>query len=159
MNEIETFFQKYGKVVENLAQAAELVPQEKLLFRPAPDSLPWIYVIFHPSVHWIILMKSLEGNPDHGFPDAYRAKENRVYSGKEASERILKGWDEFSAYLRSKPADWFQKKVSPPWGNEMRIMDILWWLYEEGTHHRGQAWVYSRINGIKPPSIWGTDNL
>ena len=157
MNELDTFFFKYGAVVEGLAQAAEKVPADKLLFKPSPDSLPWIYVIFHPSVHWKILTKALEGNADHGFPDAYRAKENRVYSGQEAADRIRKGWAEFTAYIKSKPADWLQQTVTAPWGGESRVMDILWWLYEEGTHHRGQAWVYSRINGIKPPKIWGTE--
>ncbi|MDH5478064.1 MAG: DinB family protein, partial [Nitrospinota bacterium] len=151
MNEIDTFIAKYGAVVEGLAQAAEQVPDSKLLFKPSTNSLPWIYLIFHPSVHWIILQKALEGDPDHGFPAAFRAPENRVDSGQEAAERIRKGWDGFTRYIRSKPPEWLQTVVTAPWGPTMRIMDILWWLYEEGAHHRGQAWVYARINGIKPP--------
>jgi len=157
MNEIDTFFHKYGAVVEGLAQAAEMVPDNKILFKPSTDSLPWIYLIFHPSVHWIILQKALEGNPDHGFPAAFRAPENRVKDGKEAAQRIRKGWEDFQTYIKSKPEGWLQENVTAPWGEKMRVMDILWWLYEEGTHHRGQAWVYSRINGIKPPKIWGTE--
>ena len=40
---------------------------------------------------------------------------------------------------------------------KMTVAQILDWLYEEGVHHRGQAWVYARMNGLTPPGIWGTE--
>jgi len=51
-------------------------------------------------------------------------------------------------------------KIAPFWGgDELAIIGFPWMRYEENIHHRGQAWIYARMNGIKPPVIWGTEAL
>ncbi len=153
--DIVKFTECYETIVEHLAQAAEQIPDDKIQFKPSENSMPWLYLVSHPATHWVVFTRLIDGNPDHGFPEIYR--ENLASDGKHASEQLRNGWKMFRDYLLSKPETITSYSFTPPWGGpEMTVDAMLDWTWEEGVHHRGQAWVYARMNGIKPPSIWGT---
>jgi uncharacterized damage-inducible protein DinB len=155
---IERFISRYGVVVEHLAQAAEGIPAGKELFAPHEKCQAWIYLLSHPSTHTIIFRKVIEGNPDHGFPGAYRSEENRPDDGADAARMLRERWETFREWLLSKPDGFADTTFTVPWGwPDMTVADLLDWMYEEGVHHRGQAWIYARMNGVKPPSVWGTE--
>jgi len=156
MPELDNYIDRFNVVVGHLAEVARLIPEGKEMFKPSEDSLPWLYLVSHTATHRTICMKFLEGDKDHGFPSIYMAPENQPSNGSEAARKIVDTWEDMKTYLKNKPDDFVQKVVDPPWGPPERIMDILWWLFEEGVHHRGQALVYCRMNGVKPPVIWGT---
>lgn len=153
---ITVFIDKYGKVVEHFVQAAEQIPADNGMFKPSEKSLPWVYMLSHLPTHWTMFMKVLEDEPNHGFPGVYRAEMPDGPAGLASMYRDK--WKVFADYLRSKPESFIMNTYSPPWGGPDETVDsLLDWLLEEAYHHRGQAWVYARINDIKPPSIWGTE--
>ena len=40
-----------------------------------------------------------------------------------------------------------------PEGRQMSAFEVLWSYFTHTAHHRGQAEVYLRVKGIKPPDL------
>ncbi|MGK7345265.1 MAG: DinB family protein [Candidatus Nitrospinota bacterium M3_3B_026] len=157
MGALDDFLEKQGVVTGHLAAAAEQIPEEKAAWAPCEKCLPWLYLIHHTSIHRALFLKIFKGEP-YDFPGCYTAPENQAKNPKEAAQVITSSWEEFRAYLESQPEDFVGREFDPPWGGPgITVENMLWWMHEESVHHRGQAWMYARMNGITPPPIWGTE--
>ncbi|MBF0170295.1 MAG: hypothetical protein HQK87_04275 [Nitrospinae bacterium] len=156
--EIERFVAQYDRVAELMAQASEAIPPGEELFRPHPRCQEWLYLLTHPATHFEIFRTLMEGGADHGFPTAYRAPENLPANGPAGGRLLRERWSAFRHWIVSRPEGFAATMVKVPWGGApMTVAQLLDWLYEEGVHHRGQAWVYARMHDMKPPAIWGTE--
>ena len=159
MSELESYIGREEEVVNQLAEAARQVPEDKIHWKPCDRSLPWLYLIHHTSIHRWFFMKLLKGEPCD-FPGIYTDKEYQPENAEQAAGDILKSWEEFKRFLRAQPADFLEEEIDPPWGGpKMSVKEMLWWTYEENVHHRGQAWIYARMNGLIPPAVWGTERV
>ncbi|MBI4828085.1 MAG: DinB family protein [Nitrospinae bacterium] len=157
MNGLETYIMKQGAVVEHLAAAAEQIPPDKATWRPYPKALPWMALIDHTSIgRRIMVLKTLKGEP-FDFPGCFFDPANHSKSPQEAAQAQRESWAALKSFLESQPADFAAREVMFTKGRKMKAEQLLWFAYEENVHHRGQAWIYARMNGLTPPAIWGTE--
>ncbi|MBI4666661.1 MAG: DinB family protein [Nitrospinae bacterium] len=157
MGALDVFLTRQGEVVEQMAKAAEQIPQTQMMWKPCGKSLPWIYLLHHTCVHRRFFLKSIKGQP-YDFPGDYGAPANQPHSPAEAASQIRQSWQELKNYLSAMGDPILKTTLKPYWGGEeLTVEQILWELYAENVHHRGQAWLYARMNGITPPVIWGTE--
>lgn len=159
MSVLGPYYRKMDVVVDHLAQAAKQVPSHKITWRPCQKALPWLYLIHHTGTHRQVFLNMLKGEPTN-FPDCYAEALRQIASGNETAKYLRESWDELKEFLRNQPDGYAKTTLSPPWGGpEMTVEQLAWWTFEEAVHHRGQAWVYARMNDITPPSIWGTEEV
>ena len=144
--------------MSHLAQAAEQIPQGKEMWKPCDKCMPWLSLIHHMSIgRREIVLKTLKGERVD-FPGCFSDPANYVDSPGQAAEVQWETWNELKSYLQAQPEDYAKSTVTFPGGFDMAVERMLWMIYEENIHHRGQAWVYARINGLTPPSIWGSED-
>ena len=160
MSFLDPYYVKQEEVVNHLVQAAEQIPQDKVMWKPTEKALPWLILIHHTSIHRDIVLRLLKGEPCD-VPGCYREPANHPGTGAESAKIMRKTWEELKNFLQSQPDDYAKTVIEKsPWtGKPVTVEQIVWWLYEESVHHRGQAWVYARMNGITPPKIWGTEDF
>ncbi|VAX18375.1 hypothetical protein MNBD_NITROSPINAE04-2517 [hydrothermal vent metagenome] len=157
MSVLDPYFIKHGKVIEGLASAAEQIPEDKIMWKPYDKAIPWIRLIDHTSIairHLII--KALKEEP-FDFPACFFDESNQAKTPKEAAKAMRDSWEELKSFIQSQPEDFYKKEVAFTKGRKMTVEQIVWFNYEHNVHHRGQAWIYARMNGVTPPSIWGTE--
>ncbi|VAX21318.1 hypothetical protein MNBD_NITROSPINAE04-180 [hydrothermal vent metagenome] len=159
MSVLDPFYEKMEVVVDHLASAAKQIPDDKTEWKPCDKSLEWLFLIHHTGTHRRMILRLFKGEPSN-FPGCYAEARQETASGRETAIFLRETWAEFKTYLQSKPEDYAKSIISSPWGGpDLTVEQIAWWVYEECVHHRGQAWVYARMNGITPPSIWGSENI
>ncbi len=157
MSVLEPYYKKQAKLVSHLADAVAQIPEDKLGWKPCERALPWLGLIDHTAVGRRHVTLACIKDEKVDFPGVFHRKELYAKSPAEAAEHQHETWAELEAFLKSQPDDFSKKIVTFPSGHDLSVERILWMIYEENVHHRGQAWVYARMNGIKPPSIWGSE--
>jgi uncharacterized damage-inducible protein DinB len=157
MSGLEVYFNKHGAVVEQLALAAEQIPEDKIMWKPYKNALPWLTLIDHTAIgRKIIVMSTLKGEP-FDFPGCFSDPANQAKSPIEAAAAQRDSWSELVDYIKAQPEGFEKTLVTFTKGREMPVEHLLWFAYEENVHHRGQAWIYARLQGIIPPKVWGTE--
>ena len=157
MSVLNPYYMKHGKVIEGLAAAVEQIPEDKIMWKPCEKSVPWIRLIDHTSIAMRhLILKALKEEPID-FPACIFDEANQTNTPKEAAQAQRDSWEELKGFLQSQPDDFAKKKVAFTKGREMTVEQLVWFNYEHNVHHRGQAWIYARMNGITPPVIWGTE--
>lgn len=158
MSILDPFYDRQGMVVEHLAQAAEQIPADKVMWQPCEKALPWLGLVHHSAVGWReIILKPLKGEKVD-FPNCFFDPANQPKSPQDTAKLLRETWADVKSFLQSQPDDYARQKMVPVWGGEeVTIESMLWGFYEHDVHHRGQAWVYARMNGVTPPTIWGTE--
>jgi hypothetical protein len=158
MSALDVYIRRQGILVEHLAQAALQIPPDKIMWKPCEKALPWLGLIHHTSIgRREVVLQYLLGEKLN-FPGCYRDPANYAKTPQDAANAQRESWKALRDFLLSQPGDYEHNKIVPFWGgHETPIIEFLWMCYEENVHHRGQAWVYARMNGITPPAIWGTE--
>ena len=158
MSALDIYIRRQGILVEHLAQAAAQIPQDKIMWKPCEKALPWLVLIDHTSIgRREVILKYLLGEK-LDLPGCFRDPANQAKTPQEAVSAQRDSWKALKDFLLSQQGEYEYRKLTPFWGgDEIHIIEFLWLCYEENVHHRGQAWVYARMNGIKPPAIWGTE--
>ncbi|HWV68686.1 DinB family protein [Chitinophaga sp.] len=74
---------------------------------------------------------------------------------------LLQLWDVITEKLNEWwpkiPAENFQKQITAFGQYEGRSVSILFYIFDNEIHHRGQGYVYLRALGIEPPAFWDRD--
>jgi hypothetical protein len=157
MGVLTTYFEKHEIVVGQLAAAAELIPQDKINWKPCEKSLPWLFLIHHTSIgRRHVIYKCIRGEKSN-YPHCFGDPALQVTSPTEAARMQWETWNELKSFLESQPGDFALQTVTFPKGFDLTVERLLWMGYDENVHHRGQAWIYTRMNGITPPTVWGTE--
>lgn len=157
MSILDPYYMKHGKVTEGLAAAAEQIPEDLMMWKPCEKSIPWIRLVDHTSIGMRhLILKSIKEEP-LDVPACFFDESNHAKTPKEAAQAQRDSWEELKSFLKSQPEDFAQKEVAFTKGRKMTVEQIVWFGYEHNVHHRGQAWIYARMNGITPPAIWGTE--
>ena len=157
MGILDPYYEKYGAVVEHLAAAAEMIPEDLANWKPCETSLPWVRLIDHMSIgRRHLILKAVKEEP-LDYPKPLFDPANQSTTGEQAAKAQRDSWEELKSFLQSQPEDFAKKEVAFTKGRKMTVERILWFVYEENVHHRGQAWIYARMNGLTPPAIWGSE--
>ncbi len=158
MSSLDVYLQKHEKVVGHLVEAVKQIPEDKLDWKPCERAIPWLHLIHHTAIGRQHLVLGLLQDKEVNFPGMFSDPELKASSTEEAAISLQATWDELKNHLINQPKDYFNKAVVEfPGGVKMTAERFLWMVFEENVHHRGQAWVYARMNGITPPAIWGTE--
>ena len=129
---------------------AAAMPEEKYGFRPVPEVRSFGQQLVHiAEANGAIMEVHVKGE-----------KDLKLHYSGDGKERVASKADVIAQLNAS--YDYIQKGLSPmidamlrdPIKTEMGEFSRLWGMQlilDHATHHRGQAVVYLRLNGIKPP--------
>ena len=122
---------------------AEAMPPDQYGFRPHPESMTFGELIAHIATTNYQFCAGLKDSNPPALPSP---------TDKAAIVKFLSGSFEYcSAVIPSLTDEQLNKTHNSPDGN-LPGRDVLLALYIHVAHHRGQAEIYLRDKGIKPPS-------
>lgn len=138
---------EYAKHFAALAKlsvgVAQAMPPEKYAFRPHPDSMNFGELMSHIASTNFQFCAGLKDSETPGMLSP---------SDKGAIVKFLKDSFEYcSSVIPSLTEEQMNRTHSSPDGN-LPGREVLLAMYIHVAHHRGQAEIYLRDNGIKPPS-------
>ncbi|MDH5637621.1 MAG: hypothetical protein OEZ04_03950 [Nitrospinota bacterium] len=159
MSELTIYIEKHGALVEQLAQAAEQIPEGMENWRPSEKALGWLRLVDHMSIaRRHLILKAIKEEP-LDFPASQRDRANQASTKAEAALAQRASWADLKAFIEEQGEEYLPKVVAFTRGRKMTVSQILWYGFEENLHHRGQLWTYARTNGLVPPKVWGTEGM
>lgn len=143
------FFDHWNKIWRDLQRAVSMFQDEHLTFRPAEiygrtvgDIL---YHIIHLEEGWIhyVIRQELPAWPDEG-----AAHLKTVAEIQAEMERVHKKTLDFLATV---PVDDFNRIVQVPGDGTPKLGWILWHVFEQQIHHRGELFLCLSLLGLERP--------
>lgn len=144
---------KHWKVTGDFTVAvAKLMPADQYGFRPVPVELSFGQLMVQIAAANLGACATASGMARPAFPPKLAAalKDEKINVDKDASVKFLA--DTFD-FCNQAVASMTPEKMDAMVGGSRKMTGFEWlWAYFTHTaHHRGQAEVYLRIKGIKPP--------
>ena len=132
-------------------ECAQAMPEDKYGFRPVPETRTFGQQMVHIAESFPGLYELLiEGKtaPTHAFSEAGK---EQVASKEDVVRRLNEGFGYVErAALRLKGSS-LEAIIQGIGGREITKRRALRFLLDHTTHHRGQAVIYLRMNGVRPP--------
>lgn len=137
-------YARHFAALEQLSVAvAQAMPADDYSFRPHPESMTFGELMSHIAATNYQFCAGLNDSEPPALPSP---------SGKEATVKFLSGSFEYcSPIIRDLTEQQLAASHNSPDGN-LPGRDVLLAMYIHVAHHRGQAEIYLRDKGIKPPS-------
>jgi uncharacterized damage-inducible protein DinB len=133
----------FGALRELSIQVAQAMPAEQYSFRPHPESMEFGALISHIATTNFQFCAGLQDSDTPTLPST---------TGKDAVVKFLNDSFEYcSAIIPKLTSEQLSKAHNSPDGR-LAGREILLAMYIHVAHHRGQAEIYLRDKGIKPPS-------
>jgi uncharacterized damage-inducible protein DinB len=134
---------------------AEAMPAESYDFRPNPTEMSFGQLMAHIGVADLGACANASGLPRPDLPakiaDWAKATGAKPEIPKDAAVAFLKDTFAFcDKAIAAMTPERFDTVVGPPARN-LTGFEWLWAYFTHTAHHRGQAEVYLRVKGIKPP--------
>ena len=134
---------------------AEAMPAEGYTFRPSPEEMSFGEVIAHIAAANNGACAVASGMQRPAMPAklaAWAKDSGKVEVDKETAVAFMRDSFEFcNKAVAEMPTENLDKVVGPP-ARHMTGYEWLWAYFTHTAHHRGQAEVYLRVKGIKPPT-------
>jgi uncharacterized damage-inducible protein DinB len=146
---------KHWKASGELTVAvANAMPADGYSFRPTPEEMSFGELMAHIAAANRGACAVASGLTAPALPakiSAWAKDSLKVDVDKETAIPFLKDTFEFcSKAITDMPASRMDTVVGPP-NRNLTGMEWLWSYFTHTAHHRGQAEVYLRLKGIKPP--------
>jgi uncharacterized damage-inducible protein DinB len=146
---------KHWKASGELTVAvANAMPADGYSFRPVPEEMSFGDLMVHIAAADRGACANASGLTPPALPDkisAWTKAPGKVDVDKETAIPFLKDTFEFcSKAITEMPASRMDTVVGPP-NRNLTGGEWLWSYFTHTAHHRGQAEVYLRLKGIKPP--------
>ena len=127
---------------------AEVLPSDKLIWRPSPDTRSFAEVFLHVAGERYAFLSMIGANPPAGFKagefDKSTTEKGRII------EALNQSWDFASKTINGMSNADFAKLL-PKLGPQANEGDVVYLLVADAHEHLGQLVAYSRQNGIVPP--------
>jgi uncharacterized damage-inducible protein DinB len=143
---------KHWKVTGDFTIAvAKAMPADHYNFRPVPAEMSFGQVITHIAVADLGACATASGMPRPAIPPKVAALQDP--KNEIDKETALKFLTDTFDFCNQAVASMTPEKLDAVVGTTRKMTGFEWlWSYFTHTaHHRGQAEVYLRLNGIKPP--------
>jgi uncharacterized damage-inducible protein DinB len=147
---------KHWKVTGDFTiEVAKAMPPESYNFRPSPEEMTFGQVMAHIGLANLGACANASGLPRPSVPaklEAWSKDPQKVDVQKEAALEFL---TEAFAFCNKAVAGITAERldqVQGPAARNMTGFEWLWSYFTHTAHHRGQAEVYLRVKGIKPPT-------
>ena len=146
---------KHWKASGELTLAvANAMPTDGYSFRPTPEEMSFGDLMVHIAAANRGACANASGLTPPALPakiSAWAKDPGKVDVDKETAIPFLKDTFEFcSKAITDMPASRMDTVVGPP-NRNLTGGEWLWAYFTHTAHHRGQAEVYLRLKGIKPP--------
>lgn len=152
---IKDAMMKHWKATGELTLAvAEAMPAGDYNFRPNPEEMSFGQLMAHIGGADRNACANASGMTPQPYPEkiAAYAKDTKLDVDKESAITFLKQTFDFcNKAVASVTLEQLDKVVGPPARN-LTGYEWLWSYFTHTAHHRGQAEVYLRVKGIKPPT-------
>jgi len=146
---------KHWKATGELTLAvAEAMPAADYNFRPNPEEMSFGQLMAHIGGADRGACANASGMTPPAYPEkiAAYAKDTKLDVDKESAITFLKQTFDFcNKAVAGVTLEQLDKVVGPPARN-LTGYEWLWSYFTHTAHHRGQAEVYLRVKGIKPPT-------
>jgi uncharacterized damage-inducible protein DinB len=137
------YFKHLGALSKLSIEVAEAMPADQFGFRPHPESMNFGELMSHIATTNYQFAAGLKDSDPPALPSP---------TTKDAIVKFLSdSFDYCSKVIPSLSADQLSSPHNSPDGRLLG-REILLALYVHVAHHRGQAEIYLRDNGIRPPS-------
>ncbi len=127
---------------------AEAVPNDKLTWRPSPDTRSFAEVFLHVAGERYGILSMMGANPPAGFKA--REFEKSTTEKDRIVEDLNQSWDFASKTINGMSNADFAKLL-PKLGPQANEGDVVYILVADAHEHLGQLIAYARQNGIVPP--------
>jgi hypothetical protein len=145
---------KHWKVTGDFTVAvAEKMPADGYSFKPVPEELSFGQLIVQISGANMSACANASGMPRVPVPPGIAAslKDESGKVEKEAAVKFLRDTFDFCNQAVASMTPEKLDAVVGPQNRKMTGFEWLWAYFTHTAHHRGQAEVYLRVKGIKPP--------
>ena len=133
---------------------AKTMPTESYNFRPNPEEMNFGQVMAHIALANLAACSRASGMPRPELPAkiaAWSKDTNKIDVDRDTAIQFLTDTFSFcSSAVNSMSPEKFSSMVGPE-GRQTTAFETLWSYFTHTAHHRGQAEVYLRVKGIKPP--------
>jgi len=134
---------------------ANAMPADGYNFRPTPEEMTFGQLMAHIAMADRNACTQASGLTAPALPppiDAWSKDSAKVDVSKDAATAFVKEIFDFCGKaITEMPAANADKVVGPP-NRNLTGTEWLWSYFTHTAHHRGQAEVYLRLKGIKPPA-------
>ncbi len=149
--------ESWRTVRKNTIQVADDIPEEKYMFRAAPDTMSVGEILAHLATtpHWatqchFVDKKTAVAMEDFGKWMGEVGQASKALTTKAAIVAALKAdGDAFAAGLEAMTEAQLGEKVALPMGEKTRF-EMLLGVKEHEMHHRAQLFLIERMVGIVP---------
>ena len=143
------FFDHWNKVWRDLMRAVSMLHDEHLDFQPAAayqrsvgDILRHVIHLEEGWIHYVIRRARSE------WPAEDRPDLTTLHAIREEMERVHK---ETLDYLATLPVDDFTRVVQVPGNGTPKLGWILWHVFEQQIHHRGELYLCLSLLDMERP--------
>lgn len=145
---------KHWKVTSDFTIAvAKLMPADSYGFRPVTEELSFGQLMVQIAGANLSACAIASGMKRPAIPPAISqaVRDEKTDIGKESAIQFLvSSFDFCNQAVSSISPEHFNDLVGPE-NRKMTAFEWLWAYFTHTAHHRGQAEVYLRVKGIKPP--------
>lgn len=145
---------KHWKTTADFTMAvADKMPADAYGFRPVPEELSFGQLVIQIAVANVGACATASGMPRPAVPEKLSAalKDEKVDVNKADAIKYLGDTFKFCNDAVASITPEKLEAVSGPGARKMSGFEWLWAYFTHTAHHRGQAEVYLRVKGIKPP--------
>ena len=136
------------EVNKKCVDLAEVLPSDKLTWRPSPDTRSFAEVFLHVAGERYAFLSMMGANPPAGFK-AGEFDKSTTEKG-HIIEALNQSWDFASKAINGMSNADFAKLL-PKLGPQANEGDVVYLLVADAHEHLGQLVAYARQNGIVPP--------
>jgi uncharacterized damage-inducible protein DinB len=136
-----------NKVLGNARRQVELMPEDKLDFRPTPAIRSAGELVAHMHIYLTELTETvLQGKHINRDEPKFKSKAELL---DWMNQQVEKGNQNFA-----KITDAQLGVIIEAWGDKFPAWMLVSWVPTEVIHHRGQFTIYLRLMGIEPVFIY-----
>ncbi|MEL7119425.1 MAG: DinB family protein [Bacteroidota bacterium] len=146
---ITEFEQKWTNAKAFTMELARSMPAEDYSYKPTEDQMNFTELMLHMVGNMNWLCSSYLGGEKIEYD--LRKKD---YNKEETLQILEKGFDLSLNAVKGLTPELLEEKVDF-FAGEMSKRQILTLMNDHVTHHRGEAIIYARLNGVKPPKYRG----
>ena len=133
---------------------ASAMPAKTYNFRPNPEEMNFGQLMAHIALANLGACSRASGMPRPELPAkiaAWSKDTNKIDVDRDTAIQFLTDSFSFCASAMNSMSPERLSAMVGPEGRQMSAFETLWSYFTHTAHHRGQAEVYLRVKGIKPP--------
>jgi uncharacterized damage-inducible protein DinB len=135
-------------IQKKMVDLAQSLPDDKLTWRPSPDTRSFAEVFLHVAGERYGILKLMGANPPESFnPKGF--EKSTTDRGRIVAE-LNQSW-EFTQKTINGMSNADFARLIPKLGPQANAGDVVYILVSDAHEHLGQLVAYSRENGVTPP--------